>query len=351
VSGGALITGAASAFPAETSQSALWSGFFDEHFSHRRSAAVAFASAGIETRHAAVNPLEEDVSAWSTGARMARFGREALPIAAAALSCALAEAGLRPKYLGMLAVASCTGYTTPGIDVQLADRLAMAPGLERLLVGHVGCHAALPGLGAVTDFARSRGRPAALVCVELPSLHVQPPTIDLDQIVSHALFSDAAAAVVVEPPRPNRPGGLELVDLAARTELSAAGELTWSVTDLGFRMTVSRRVPGVLAAVVGPLVDELLERNGLGRDDVDAWAVHPGGPRIVNAIEDALGLSEDALAITRRVLFEHGNCSSATILVVLDAVRRALGAGAGRTILALGFGPGVTAYGALLRTT
>ena len=351
MTGRSLITGAGSAFASSASQSALWEGFFDEHFSHRRAGAAAFASAGIETRHAAVNPLEEDISTWSTGARMERYGTEALPIAAAALSDAMKRAGTDPSEIGMLAVVSCTGYTTPGVDVQLADRLGMSTGLERLLVGHAGCHAAMPGLAAVTDFASSRGRPAALVCVELPSLHLQPRTTDIDQIVSHALFSDAAAAVIVEPHGGGRPGSLELVDVAARSDVAAANDLTWTITDLGFRMTVSRRVPAAIAAASAPLVDDLLARNGLRRGDVDAWAAHPGGPRILHAIESALDLDEEALSITRRVLSGHGNCSSATILVILDAVHEALGSQPGQHVIALAFGPGLTVYGALLRTT
>ena len=99
----------------------------------------------------------------------------------------------------MFTVASCTGYSTPGLDLVLARDMGMDPTVQRLLVGHMGCYAALPAFGAVADFVVARGRPAVLLCVELTSLHIQPATDDVSQMVAHALFSDAAAAVVLRP--------------------------------------------------------------------------------------------------------------------------------------------------------
>ena len=107
--------------------------------------------------------------------------------------------------VGLFAVCSCTGYVTPGLDILLARDLGMSAATQRVFVGHMGCYAALPGLGLVSDFATARGKPAVLLCVELTSLHVQPPSTEAQQIVSHALFADAAAAAVVLPARA-RPG-------------------------------------------------------------------------------------------------------------------------------------------------
>jgi alkylresorcinol/alkylpyrone synthase len=247
-------------------------------------------------------------------------------------------------------VVSCTGYATPGVDQLVAAKLGFAPSLQRLVIGHMGCYGAVPGLGAVADFVTARRQPAVLACVELPSLHVQPPTSDMEQVVAHALFSDAASAVVMEPAARGQAGGLALVDVAACTVADAASLMTWSVTDHGFRMTLDRHVPDVLAAHVGPAVDDLLARNRLGRGDVAAWAVHPGGPRILDVVADRLGLADDDLAASRRVLAEHGNCSSATLLLVLAELRRrALPSRA--PVVAMAFGPGLTLYACLLRCT
>jgi predicted naringenin-chalcone synthase len=336
------LTGIGISHPPALPQDELWRGFFAGHYSgvQRALASRLFSNSGVVTRHGVINPLIEDVSGWSTERRMRRYLTEALPLGKAAVGDALAAAGLPAADVGLFAVCSCTGYVTPGLDILLARDLGLAADTQRLFIGHMGCYAALPGLGVAGDFARARGRPAVLLCLELTSLHVQPPTADPEQIVAHALFSDAAAAVVVQPGA----GGYELVDLVATTDVTTADYMTWEVTDLGFRMGLSHRVPDVLDVRVEPLVDELLGRHGLARGDIDGWAIHPGGPRILNVIQTRLGLTDAELAPSRQVLAEHGNCSSPTVLMILEALRPA----APRRIVALAFGPGLTLYAALL---
>ena len=333
-------------FPGPMRQDEMWSGFFERHYngSRRGLAKRIFANSGVVSRHGVVNPLMEDASTWSTAKRMRRYLTEALPLGKDAVSSALDSAGLRPDEIGLFVVCSCTGYATPGLDILLARDLGMAPDTQRLFIGHMGCYAALPGLGAASDFVVSRGRPAVLLCLELTSLHVQPPSEDPQQMVSHALFSDAAAAVVLVP----ADSGAGVVEIAAVTDTATADHMTWDVTDLGFRMGLSPKVPDVLSIYVADLVERLLTRQGLTSDDVDGWAVHPGGPRILDVVRDRLGLPESALAESRGTLAEHGNCSSPTVLLIVDALRRRVG-GAPRTMVALAFGPGLTLYGALLR--
>jgi predicted naringenin-chalcone synthase len=355
-----MITGSGEAFPAGHSQEEYWDRFYAGHTNGDRWARTVFLGSGCRYRHTAVDPTVEDISGWSTGARMARYLDEALPLATEAALTALAESGQRAEDLGMLAVVSCTGYTTPGLDIRLAEKLGADPSLQRLLVGHMGCYAALPGLGTVSDYVQARRRPALLVCVEVASLHVQPGAPDMEQVVAHALFSDGAAALVLEPRRAEAGAGtgaadagsrrgLAVVDLAARTDTATADFMRWDVTDTGFRMRLSRRVPDVLARHVEPLVDDLLARHGLGRDQVAGWAVHPGGPRILDVVAERLGLSDAAIGPSRRVLEQHGNCSSATVLVVLDELRRSVSLAPGGAVVALAFGPGLTLYAALLR--
>src|ERR671938_2120298 len=283
----AVLTGAGRALPTTIEQSAVWDGFFADHYAGVRAARRVFTASGVRRRHAVANPLDEDISGWSTGARMQRYVQEALPLGKQAVASALDDAGLAPGDVGLFAVATCTGYATPGLDIRLAGDLGMPAGLQRLLVGHMGCYAALPGLAVGGDFVAARGRPAVLLCCELTSLHVQPAQADLEQVVAHALFSDAAAAVVVEP---GAGRGRRVAGLVARTDPSTADHMTWDVTDLGFRMGLSPRVPDVLSRHVGDVVEELLTGAGLRIEDVAGWAVHPGGPRILDVVRDGLGL-------------------------------------------------------------
>ena len=344
--GRAVITGMGQALPAVMHQQALWDGYFATHYAQVRLAGRLFAGAGVSTRHGVVNPCDEDVSRWGTGARMERYLAEAMPLGKAAVAAALQDAGVDADAVRMFAVVSCTGYVTPGIDIRLARDLGMSTDVQRLLVGHMGCYAAIPGLGSVADFVTARGGPAVLLCLELPSLHVQPPTPDLDQVVAHALFGDAAAAVVVAPAGS---AGFTVVDVQARTDVTTADHMTWDVTDLGFRMGLSPRVPAVLARHVREVVDTLLARNQLTRSDVDGWAVHPGGKRILEVVDEQLELPAGALDPSYQVLDQYGNCSSATVLMVLDRLRGTGTVEPGRHAVALAFGPGLTLYTALLR--
>ena len=347
----AIIAGLGIALPPSSVQAELWDGFFARHFAGDRRALAGriFANSGVLTRQAAVSPLLEDVSGWSTERRMRRYQVEAVPLGKEAVGRALTDAGVAAEELGLFAVCSCTGYATPGLDILLARDLGMSPGVLRLFVGHMGCYAALPGLGTAADYVVARGKPALLLCAELTSLHLQPASVrtDLQQIVSHALFSDAAAAVVLTPAGTSH--GYAVTEVAAVTDATTADHMTWDVTDLGFRMGLSPRVPAVLSVHVRKLVDELLARHGRTVDDVDGWAVHPGGPKILDVVQERLGLDDEALAASRGVLSAYGNCSSPTVLMVLDVLRRR--AAPPRRVVMLAFGPGLTLYGTLLEAS
>lgn len=337
------IAGIGIAHPPPIAQDELWRGYFAEHYAGvaRGMAKRVFEHSGVRTRHGVVNPLVEDPSRWSTGARMERYLAEALPLGKDAVSSALDRAGAVASDVGMLVVCSCTGYVTPGLDILLARDLGFPPDARRVFIGHMGCYAALPGIGVAADYVALNSRPAVVLCVELASLHVQPPTADPQQVVAHALFSDAAAAVVLAP----SPSDLAVAEVASMTDTTTADHMTWHVTDLGFRMGLSPRVPEVVAHYVRPLVTGLLDRHGLCVADVAGWAVHPGGPRIIDVVGVQLGVDEDALAQSRQCLALHGNCSSPTVLMIVERVLTVVPRG---PVVFMAFGPGLTLYAGLL---
>jgi alkylresorcinol/alkylpyrone synthase len=341
----AALAGFGVALPPSRSQQELWDGYFAAHYGHRELAERVWRNSGVERRHGVIDPLELDVSGWGTERRMRRFVQEALPLGVRAVNDALRDAAVAPSAVGQLTVVSCTGYATPGLDILIAGELGLDASVQRLHIGHMGCYAAIPGLASVADAAVARGRVSVLLCLELTSLHVQPATRDVQQLVAHALFADAAVASVVVP----GPGQFEFVDVVARTDVSQASRMTWDVTDLGFRMGLSPRVPAVLASHVGGVVDELLGRHHLQVADVGAWAVHPGGPRILEVVQERVGLDEDAVRESRAVLRDNGNCSSATVMLILERIARERPPAPGRPVVAMAFGPGLTLYAALLR--
>lgn len=327
------------------SQEQLWEERFRHHYGDDAAIRRVWLRCGVESRHGVLDPVAEGVASWGTEQRMRRFVEEALPLGRRALAAALDAADLAPSDVDTLTVVSCTGYATPGLDILLARDLGMRSDVQRLHVGHMGCYAALPALAATCDASVARGGTGLVLCLELTTVHIQPAVRDLEQIVAHALFADGSAAAVVRPGGP----GLELVDVAAHTDPSTAGLMTWDVTDHGFRMGLSAKVPGALRGCVAPLVDGLLARHGLAREDVAAWVVHPGGPAIVDAVGESLGLEAEQLEASRAILREVGNCSSATVLIVLERVLAAAPPAPGEHLVALAFGPGLTLYGCLLR--
>ena len=339
------IVGFGSSFPPPLDQQEVWDEFFSKHFSDSRLARRVWRTAGIDRRHSAVDPRKEDLSFATTGDRMERFVELAVPLACDAVSNGLAASGVAAGDVELLTVVSCTGYVTPGVDILVARELGMHPSLQRLHVGHMGCYAALPALAATADAASARDKVGVVLCVELTSLHLQPPTDDLEQIVAHALFSDAAAAAVIVPDR----AGLEIVDVVARTDMETADLMTWRVTDLGFRMRLSPKVPAVLDKHLLDVTTELLNRHGLSISDIDHWAIHPGGPRIIDTVERRLGLGAEDVSASRDTLRMHGNCSSATTLLVLEELSSRTEISAGQHVVAMAFGPGLTLYTMLFR--
>lgn len=336
-----------SSTPAAYDQDQLWSGYYGTQYGQEPVAERLWRGAGVQTRHLAASPLNEDVSGWSTAQRMRRFQADALPLAKEAVSGALSAAPFSADDIGLLATVSCTGYSNPGLDVQLAKDLGMPASLRRLAIGHMGCYAAIPGLAAVSDFVTAHRRPAVLVCTELPSLHVQPPPHDAEQTVAHSLFADACSAVVVAPS--DQAGqGLDVVAVETLTDAASTEDMTWDITDHGFRMTLSRRVPAVVGRHVPALVDRLLAHRGLDREDVRHWAIHPGGPRIIDAVQRALELTDADVEHSRDILSRYGNCSSATILLNLASIGPV---DSGDHVIAMAFGPGLTVTGALLQGT
>ena len=229
----------------------------------------------------------------------------------------------------------------------------MAAGVQRLFVGHMGCYAALPGLGAVADFVAARGRPAVLLCAgaDQPAHPAAGARVDTQQIVAHALFSDAAVAAVVRAA--GRPAGYEV--LRGRRghrhhdrRPHDLGRHRPRLPDGAVAAGAGRCWPGTSAGVV----DDLLARHGLGRADVDGWAVHPGGPRILDVVQRQLALPPDALAAlvgvlrrARQLLVGRPCCWS------WSGCARPGPCAPGRHLVALAFGPGLTLYAALLRAT
>ncbi|MHC4449667.1 MAG: type III polyketide synthase [Planctomycetota bacterium] len=300
-----------------------------------------FRRAGIDKRHSVLiegSPMRQEFfqpaacdadGGPTTRERMVRYESEALPLALKASRRALRD----DHAITHLVTASCSGFRAPGVDIGLIAGLDLPPTTQRTHVGFMGCHGAFNALRVARALTEADPAARVLVCaVELCSLHYQYG-LDAATLVANGLFADGAAAVLASA----EGGDWTLVANGSVLLPGTADMMSWEIGDHGFAMGLSGLVPDAIRTYLRPWLEEWLQAHGLSIEQVGSWAVHPGGPRILTAVEECLELD---LEESRGVLRDFGNMSSPTILFVLDRLRRA---GAPRPCVALGFGPGLTA--------
>ena len=315
--------------------------------STRYSTLLESSTNGAPARQSFFYPLRTaDSGGPSTQERMQIYETKAPLLALQSSRRALAEAGVTPQEVNHLITVSCTGFSSPGVDFHLCEQLALTPGVQRTHVGFMGCHAALNALRVANAITASDPKSCVLVCaVELCSLHYQYGW-HAEQMVANALFADGAAAVVGKPSSDGHAGWASVVDTASWRIANSDDLMSWRIGDHGFQMTLSNQVPDVIREELSTWIAHWLAGNGLTTSEVDAWAIHPGGPRILDACQDALSLSDELLRPSRNVLSRCGNMSSPTVLFILDEIRQQVRGG---HCVLLAFGPGLTVEAILLR--
>ncbi len=281
----------------------------------------------------------------STAERMQAYDDHAGPLALEAARKALHDSAHLPETITHLVTVSCTGFQSPGVDLYLMEQLGLTASVQRTHVGFMGCHGALNGLRVAHAFAAMDSNAVVLLCaVELCSLHMSYGWHP-EQVVANSLFADGAAAVVASANPPSSDQSLVLQRSGSMVIPDSAELMHWNIGDHGFAMGLSALVPETVGSALLPWLQDWLEDQATNLAAMRSWAVHPGGPRILSTCADVLSLDPNLLAESRTVLKDHGNMSSATILFILDRLRRRAVAG---PCLALAFGPGLSAEVALL---
>jgi len=271
-------------------------------------------------RHLAL-PLEEYAGLDTFGKANDAWIRVARQVGADAVREALALAGLGPGDVDSLIAVSVTGLATPSLDARLVNLLGLPPRIKRLPVFGLGCVAGAAGIARAADYVKAwPDEVSVLLSVELCSLTLQREDLSIPNLIASGLFGDGAAAVVVVGDRraAGLPGdGPEIV--ATRSVFYPGTErvMGWDISEQGFKIVLSAEVPEMAREHLAADVDRFLADHGLGRGDVASWVCHPGGPKVLEAIQEALGLDDDALALTWRSLREVGNLSSTSVLLVL----------------------------------
>lgn len=321
------------------------------------------AGARVHSRHMAL-PLDDYAKIDGFGAANDVFIEVAGDLGADAVRGALRTAGLRPQDVDLLLFTSVTGVAAPSVDARLVGRLGLRPDVKRVPVFGLGCVAGAAGVARLHDYLR--GWPeqvAVLLSVELCSLTFQRDDASMANLVASGLFGDGAAAVVAVGERsPATPGGWgasgaaapavagpSVVATRSRMYPDTGHVMGWAVTESGFRVVLDPSVPDLVRRFLPDDVRAFLAEHGLTPDDITAWVCHPGGPKVLQAVGEALDLPEGALDVTWRSLSEVGNLSSSSVLHVLRDTLDRCAPEPGSPGLMLAMGPGFCCELVLLR--
>jgi predicted naringenin-chalcone synthase len=287
-------------------------------------------------------PTPNDVNDRGPGTaqRMDTYHLYAINLATASSRKAIIDAGIDASEITHLITASCTGFFAPGVDVQLLDSLGLNRDIYRTHIGFMGCHSAMNALRIASSFCKSDPAAKVLLCAtEICSIHFQYGS-QRNDLIANSLFSDGSAAIILS----NQLGKLEYSGSKSYVIPQSEDAITWRIGDHGFAMSLSSNANVLIQEYLPEFIKSWLQKYSLCLNDINGWAIHPGGPRILNAVQDCLKLSSESLETSRKILEDHGNMSSPTALFILE---RLLQMNVARPYVMLGFGPGLTIEAAL----
>jgi alkylresorcinol/alkylpyrone synthase len=303
---------------------------------------------GVDGRHLAL-PKEEYMKMRTWGEANHHWIRTAKELGEKALTGALAGAKLHAKSLGAIFFASVTGICSPSIDALLINQMGLCRNIRRVPIFGLGCVAGAAAISRAADYVRAYpDQVAAVVSVELCSLTLQREDVSMANLISAGLFGDGAAAVLVAGAECAQDG---VKILATRSVFYPDTEemMGWDISERGFRIVLSREIPNLVRKNLAHDLDDFLAERGLTRADIGSWCLHTGGPKILEATAEALGLKNGELEVSWQCLRRTGNLSSASVLVVLEEVMKNRRPAPGTLGLLAAMGPGFCSEFVLLQ--
>lgn len=320
---------------------------------------VLYRASGISQRYSVLKDFSENLNGQSffkenesfpsAKPRMLIYQHHAIKLAEQACEEAFGSTTIKKDEITHLIAVSCTGMYAPGLDIELISKLALATSTQRTSINFMGCYAAFNAMKVAKHIiGANENAKVLIVCVELCSIHLQEKKDD-ENLLANAIFGDGAAAMILSSEPLNR--SLELTNFYSDLAPDAKDEMGWYIGDHGFEMHLTSRVPDVIKEGIGELTDRLLEEIKLKVSDIDFFAIHPGGKRILEVIEEKLEISKEQNRPARDILRTHGNMSSPTVLFVIKSILDSLSPDDDQKhLLSFAFGPGLTMESAVLKT-
>jgi predicted naringenin-chalcone synthase len=319
----------------------------------KRKLRYLYHHSGIDIRYSVIPDYSRPMSEWKfyphsenlepfppIEQRMDWFAKHAAPLSVVAIRKCL-ENKAREEEITHLITVSCTGMSAPGLDLQVMDLMDIPRDIFRTSINFMGCYAAVHALRIADALCRTTpGSRVLIVCTELCTLHFQREAT-LDNIASSLLFADGSAAVLVtSDEHPHK--GLHLEHFYGEVVSRGKKDMAWELSSTGFLMTLSGYVPELIRDDIGPLMERALGKAGLRQEDITHWCVHPGGKKILEAVEKSMHLHDNELQAGHQVLRHYGNMSSPTILFVLRELMLQFQGRVNNKVFGLAFGPGLT---------
>ncbi|WP_442943472.1 type III polyketide synthase [Nocardia sp. NBC_00565] len=308
----------------------------------------------IDTRRMVIDPLDPEFLPFSGDSgtirdRMNLYYRHAVPLAVDVAGRALAGVDDAAAEIGLLVFVTSTGFIAPGVDVAVVKQLGLSPSVGRVVVNFMGCAAAMNGIRTAVDYVRAHpDKKAMVVCLELSSVNAVFDD-NINDVIIHSLFGDGCGAVVIgagQVQQPLAPGKVVIRDSFSQLFDGAEDGIVLGVNHNGITCELSENLPEYIYTGVDPVVTAVLRRNGLQKSDVDLWAIHPGGPKIIEESVHSLGIPAERAASSWEVLARFGNMLSVSLIFVLEQmIQQAETAKPISTGVAFSFAPGVTLEG------
>ncbi len=301
---------------------------------------------GIQTRHFSVQSFD-DFFAEDQNILIHRFEEAAAKLSAAAVEKCIRKSGVPREKIGCIAISTCTGYICPGLTSHVIERCGLKSGIYAVDLAGMGCGGALPVLQTCHNYLSANPDSYALmVSTEICSSAIFWGD-DPELILSNSIFGDGSSAALLTNKKNAR--GFQVLGFESRVEPRHRELLRFKTEDSRLRNVIKPAVPDTAAQITRELTSALFRKHGVTQEQIRHWAIHPGGKKVLDRIQDALNLDAAALADSRGVLFDYGNMSSPSVVFVLERIWKNRRVKKGDLALMAAFGAGFSAYGALLK--